>query len=410
MAKRPKTLLGKLFSPLGSFWLAVALLINLFLLTWLGTLEQVEKGIHQVQTEYFESWYVFAKAGAIKLVLPGGYITMGLLTINLVVGGLIRIRKSRRTVGVIIAHVGIVTMMVGGLIEHRSSTYGNIRLEEGQSGSVFEDYGAWEIAIWDASALSGVKEYLIPEADFDDLTGDSTRTFDRAELPFDLVLHRYMRNSTYVEAVGSGIPENPVVQGEGLFLKSLPLDKEEEAEYPGVYATVLVEGGQSTVDSFMWGPIQTPWTFDAGGKTWAMVLRRAQHAMPFGVLLKKFKKEVHPGTNTPSSFSSDVVRLDDDGGKVPVHIRMNEPLRHDGMIIYQASWGPQPGMPPGPTFSVLAVSRNPSDRIPWVAVSIIALGLLWTFVDRLVDFIRKEQRRATVKVTANASTEEKVAA
>ena len=62
MAKKPTTLMARILAPLGSFWLAVALLVNLFLLTWLGTLEQVEKGIHQVQEEYFESWIVFAKA------------------------------------------------------------------------------------------------------------------------------------------------------------------------------------------------------------------------------------------------------------------------------------------------------------------------------------------------------------
>ena len=90
MARKPKTLLGKLFAPFGSYWLAVTLLVNLFLLTWLGTLEQVEKGIHWVQEEYFESYFVWAKAGAVRLVLPGGYLTLGLLTVNLVVGGLVR--------------------------------------------------------------------------------------------------------------------------------------------------------------------------------------------------------------------------------------------------------------------------------------------------------------------------------
>lgn len=393
MARRPSTLFGRVLAALGSYWLAVALLVNLFLLTWLGTLEQVDKGIHRVQEEYFESFLVVAEAGPAKLVLPGGYVAMGLLTINLLVGGLVRIRKSRRTIGVIIAHIGIATMMIGGLIEHRMSVYGNLRLFEGQSGSVFEDYNTWEVAIWDASATSGVTEYVIPEEDFDDLGGGASRKFQRAELPFDLVLHRYMRNATFEEAVGTGIPTNPVIQGQSLFLRELPREVEPEAELPGVYATVLGENGSVTVDSFLWGPIRTPWTVDVGGRSWAIVLRRAQHSMPFGVELVKFTKEEHPGTETPSAFSSDVLRLDPDGGEVPVHIEMNEPLRHEGMIIYQASYGPEDGRP-GPPFSVLAVSRNPSDRIPWVAVTIIAVGLLWTFTDRLFDYIAKEQRRS----------------
>ena len=116
MAKKPKTLPGKFFAALGSFWLAIALLVNLFLLTWLGTLEQVEKGINAVQGEYFESWLVLAKMGPIKLLLPGGYVTMGLFVVNLFVGGLVRIRKTKATVGIIIAHLGIALMMGGGLV------------------------------------------------------------------------------------------------------------------------------------------------------------------------------------------------------------------------------------------------------------------------------------------------------
>ena len=403
MAKRPTTILGHIVAALGSYWLAVALLVNLFLLTWLGTLEQVDKGIHRVQEEYFESFLVLAEAGPVKLVLPGGYITMGLLTINLLVGGLVRIRKTRRTIGVIIAHIGIATMMIGGLIEHQMSTYGNIRLVEGQRGSVFEDYNAWEIAIWDAASTTGVTEYVIPEEDFDDLTDGATRKFERAELPFELVLHRYMRNATFEEAVGSGIPTNPVIQGQSLFLRELPRAVEPEEEMPGVYATVLGENGAVTLDSFLWGPIKIPWTVEVGGKTWAFVLRRAQHAMPFGIQLEKFTKEEHPGTKTPSSFSSDVLRLDPEGEEVPVHIKMNEPLRHEGMIIYQASYGPKDGQP-GTPFSVLAVSRNPSDRIPWVAVTIIAVGLLWTFLDRLIHYIRKEQRRTARPIPSDEVT------
>ena len=89
------------------------------------------------------------------MLLPGGYITMGLFTVNLLVGGLIRIRKTRRTAGVIVAHIGIALMMVGGLIEHATSKYGRVVLFEGESGDQFEEYAGWELAIWDASKTPG---------------------------------------------------------------------------------------------------------------------------------------------------------------------------------------------------------------------------------------------------------------
>ena len=95
---------------------------------------------------------------------------MGLFTINLLVGGLVRIRKSKQTIGVIIAHVGIALMMIGGLVEHATSDYGRIVLHEGEQNE-FQEYAGWEVAIWDADAESGVQEYIIPETHFSDSPG-----------------------------------------------------------------------------------------------------------------------------------------------------------------------------------------------------------------------------------------------
>ena len=390
MAKKPTTPLGWLLATLGSYWLAVTLLVNLFLLTWLGTLEQVDKGIHRVQEEYFESWLVLAKAGPLRLLLPGGLLTMGLFTLNLLIGGLVRIRKTRRTVGVIVAHIGIALMMVGGLVEHVTSKYGRIVLFEGESGDQFEEYAGWELVIWDASKSAGVTEYLIPEEAFDDLEGGATRRFLRDELPFDLVLSRFFRNCQPKGAVGSGIPTAPVI--EDYFLEELPREIEEERDFRGVYVAVVSEGGASVEETFLWGRRPLPWAVEAGGKTWGIVLRRKTYTMPFALRLEKFTKDDHPGMTMARSFSSDVTKVFPDGSEEAVHIRMNEPLRDGGLVIYQASYGPQAGQA-GEPYSVLAVSRNPSDRMPWIAVSVIAIGLAWAMTDRLLEFIKRERSK-----------------
>lgn len=398
MAKKPTTPLGWVLATLGSYWLAVALLVNLFLLTWLGTLEQVEKGIHRVQEEYFESWWVLAKTGPIRLLLPGGYITMGLFTVNLLIGGLVRIRKTRRTAGVIVAHIGIALMMVGGLVEHATSKYGRIVLFEGESGDQFEEYAGWELAIWDASQQSGVTEYLIPEEDFDDLTGDSKRDFTQFELPFEVRLGHFFRNCQPRKAVGVGVGGVTAPVCEDYFLEALPRQVEEERDFRGVY--VWVKKPDTTVENtFLWGRRPVPWSFESGGRTWAMVLRRKTYTMPFSLRLEKFTKDDHPGMTMARSFSSDVTKILPDGTEEAVHIRMNEPLRDGGLVIYQASYGPQQGQP-GEPFSVLAVSRNPSDRMPWVAVSIIAIGLAWTMFDRLMEFIKRERAKRDRAVAA----------
>ena len=390
MARKPTTPLRWVLATLGSYWLAVALLVNLFLLTWLGTLEQVDKGIHRVQEEYFESWLVLAKAGPVRLLLPGGMLTMGLFTLNLLIGGLVRIRKTRRTAGVIVAHVGIALMMVGGLVEHVTSKYGRIVLFEGESGDQFEEYAGWELAIWDSSKGAGVTEYLIPEEEFDDLEGGATRKFLRDELPFDLVLSRFFLNCEPRRAVGSGIPTAPVI--EDYFLEGRPREIEEERDSRGVYVAVVTDGGASVTETFLWGRRPLPWAFEAGGKTWGIVLRRKTYTMPFALRLEKFTKDDHPGMTMARSFSSDVTKIFPDGSEEAVHIRMNEPLRDGGLVIYQASYGPQAGQA-GEPYSVLAVSRNPSDRMPWIAVSVIAIGLAWAMTDRLLEFIKRERSK-----------------
>jgi hypothetical protein len=403
MAKKPKTALGKLFAALGSFWLAIALLVNLFLLTWLGTLEQVDKGIHAVQGQYFESWLVLAKAGPLKVLLPGGYITMGLLVLNLFIGGLVRIRKTKSTVGIIIAHVGIALMMAGGLVEHMYSIYGRVILYEGQASAQFEEYAGYEVAIWNADTLGAVEEFLIPASDFAGLGGAGSRTFQRAELPFDLILKRYMNNCELKEAVGVGVPSAPVVDGH--FLVERPDEKEEESNFAGLYATVVTDGGSTVIDSLLFGRAVHPWVFEAGGKKWAVKLRHTVHSMPFSLKLEKFIKDDHPGITMARSFSSDVVRVDADGTEHPLRIEMNEPLRKDGYIIYQASYGPQQGMP-GRPYSVLAVSKNPSDRIPWLSVAVIAIGLTWTFLAKLLGFLAKQKRSALKAAQASPSSSE----
>lgn len=400
MAKKPKTLPGKLFAALGSFWLATALLVNLFLLTWFGTLEQVDKGIHAVQAQYFESWIVLAKAGAIKLLLPGGYVTMGLLVVNLFVGGLVRIRKSKSTIGVIIGHVGILLMMGGGLVEHMYSEYGRVRLYEGEEKDQFSSYAEWEVAIWDADATASVEEFLIPGSDFEDLGGEASRTFKRAELPFDLILKRYSENSQLRLAANVGIPKAPVI--ENLFIEPMASSKEDEFNLPGMYATAITEGGARVEESLLNGFCKHPWTVRAGGKTWAIKLRHVTKTMPFSIKLEKFLKDDHPGMSMARAYSSDVIRTDADGSTHKQRIQMNEPLRKDGLIVYQSGFGPQNGEG-GPPYTVLAVSRNPSDRIPWISVAIIALGLTWTFIARLFGFLGKQKRMALKAAAASGS-------
>ena len=180
---------------------------------------------------------------------------------------------------------------------------------------------------------------------------------------------------------------------EDYFLEGLPRELEEERDFRGVYVAAVTGGGSQVEETFLWGRRPIPWTVEAGRRSWA-VLRRKAHSMPFSLRLEKFTKEDHPGMTMARSFSSDVTKIFPDGSEEAVHIRMNEPLRDGGLVIYQASYGPQQGQP-GEPYSVLAVSRNPSDRMPWISVSVIAIGLGLAMFDRLFEFIKRGRAKRT---------------
>ncbi len=61
--------------------------------------------------------------------------------------------------------------------------------------------------------------------------------------------------------------------------------------------------------------------------------------LPFSLFLKNFEVERYPGSNSPSSFASDVVLLDPEMGIQEEHrIFMNNVLKHRGYRFYQASY------------------------------------------------------------------------
>jgi hypothetical protein len=144
-----------------------------------------------------------------------------------------------------------------------------------------------------------------------------------------------------------------------------------------------------------------PWTVEFGGRKFGIELRREQFVMPFTVALEDFKKEDHPRMMMPKSFSSDVTWS---RKALPrkVKISMNEPLRQNGLVLYQASWGPSNARPGDPLFSTLAVVRNPADQYPLYSCLVIALGLVLHFGRKLFKHIRAESLR---NASAAASTQ-----
>lgn len=91
--------------------------------------------------------------------------------------------------------------------------------------------------------------------------------------------------------------------------------------------------------------------------------------LPFSIQLEKFQKVDYPGTDTAMSFQS-TVRVN--GAGAPILISMNEPLKHDGYLIYQASYEMGQG---GPTASIFSVNRDPGRMIKYIGAMILVAGI-----------------------------------
>ena len=68
-------------------------------------------------------------------------------------------------------------------------------------------------------------------------------------------------------------------------------------------------------------------------------INQKQVRLPFSIKLNKFVLERYPGSNSPSSYKSEVTLLDTEKGiEIPYSIYMNHILKHRGYRFYQSSY------------------------------------------------------------------------
>jgi hypothetical protein len=388
--KRIRLAAGAMVKLLSSMGLSSVLVLLLALLTWLGTLEQVNTGLYEVQKKYFESFFLVHRAGPIPIPLPGANLVLCILALNLFVGGMVRLRRGWRTAGILVVHVGIALLLLSGFVKMYFSEDGHLTLYENERSNVFSSYHRWELAISEDLGDGEVRELLVPQEDFADATGPRPVVLSASDLPFRLEVRHFMKNCRPRPKGPMFEVAAPVV--DGAYLQSMPPENANEQNAAGLYVTVVHADG-AREEGVLHGFDAGPWTVEAGGSAWALDLRHERYLMPFAIQLARFTKEDHPGITMPRAFSSDVVVVEGDVLR-PVKISMNEPLRDRGLVLYQASWGPSTARPGDPLFSTLSVVRNPADQYPLYACIVISAGLLFHFARKLTGYVRTEAKRS----------------
>ena len=137
-------------------------------------------------------------------------------------------------------------------------------------------------------------------------------------------------------------------------------------------------------------PVTQAQTFTYAGHTWQIALRPVRYYKPYEVTLLAFNHDLYQSTDVPKNFSSKIHLHDSSKGEDrDILIYMNNPLRYRGETFYQASFEP------GDQGTILQVVRNPASITPYVACSLVALGLLTQFLMHLIGFARKRARGNT---------------
>jgi ResB-like family len=379
-----------MFGFLASYGFACVLFILLLVLTYLGTVEQVDHGLYDTQQKYFESLVVVHDLfGVVPLPLPGARLLLVLVFVNLVCGGIVRARKGWGHAGILIAHVGIAVLLIGSMVKFLFAVDGHMTLFEGQQSNEFESYYEWEIAVSKCPAGAPATEYIVPGDQFTSLEPGDVVSFVHGDLPFTLVLSGYTRNSM-PRAAGTASAGRVV---DGFYLEATPFAKQAEQNIAGAYVTLRETASGQEHHAILWGVQRMPYAMEIDSLLWTVDLRKRTWPLPFVIALDKFTHELHPRTNMPRAFMSEVSKIEG-GTSQTVKISMNAPLRDKGYTLFQASWNPGDPRTGRPVSSTFAVVRDPADQFPLYACVVITFGLALHFALKLLWYLRAENRRA----------------
>jgi len=381
---------------ISSLRLTVVLFALSMVLILAGTLAQTNSGIWTVVDQYFRSIYVAIpfqifiprKVATIPGVFPfPGGLTLGvLLFVNLLAAHLVRFKLTWKRSGIILAHAGVLLLLVGEFVTGAFAKEGNMSIVEGGTANYVEDIRTSELAIIGPSGANDDLVVVIPQSFL-----QKGGIISNSLLPFDISVVRWLSNSRPLGPMQERPPGLPTATaGRGLQIAARPEPPANGVDgntidVPSAYITLTK--GSNNLGTFLVS-VHTqvgPQEVTIDGKTYLIELRFERHYKPYSIHLIDFRHDKFVGTEMARNFSSHI-QLTDPTRSVDreVFISMNQPLRYAGETFYQASFMQ------GDSGTVLQVVKNPGWLIPYISCSLVTLGLLVHFGIRLTASIRRK--------------------
>jgi hypothetical protein len=370
-----------------SIRLTVALLVLGMVLVFWGTLAQVQLGLYQAQNEFFRSFFVFwqPKGSTLKVpVFPGGYLLGGMLLINLFAAHFRYYRSTKKKIGILLIHLGIVLLLAGQFLTDFLSSESVMHIRAGSSANYSESTSDYEIAVIDTT-----------DKDSDNVVAIPTRLLvkrgeiARPELPFTLRVQTYYHNSALSEKAEAGYEEVQTSAGTGSGMWWRNLSHETVTQKRDIPSGIVeLHTPQGTLGSLLVsGFLRRSQEFTFNNRSYQLALRPQRFYKPFSLHLVEFKFDRYAGTEIPKNFSSRVrLQRPQTGEDRELLIYMNNPLRYAGETFYQADWDHE-----DEKGTLLQVVRNPGWLTPYLACALVGEGLVIQFLIHLVGFAVKRK-------------------
>jgi hypothetical protein len=337
---------------LSSSRITVVCLFLLFILTFWGTIAQVQQGLYMAQERYFNSFF-FLAAGFIPF--PGAQLVLWVLFANLICMMVLTFKKFTQweNSGLLIIHLGLILYFFAAFMVFHVYQESNVHLAEGEGTNVSVSYQDWELAYW------------INDTNDRQVTAFDTRYFKPGfQIPFE--------NKDFILTVNKFYLNCDALSDTSLTEK--PVDKQKEQNVEGGIFDLKVNDRSHPLILYGLGSQGTP--VSIAGKTYYFILRHKRFPLPFIIKLDHFKAEFHPGTDVAKSFES-MVTITTGTLERQVRIYMNNPLRYKDYTVYQASYDTDNT---GKQYSTLAVVNNFARVLPYIACFCVFFGLALHFL------------------------------
>jgi hypothetical protein len=420
-------LLKRLIKIFTSLRLTVILLAFAILLVFIGTIAQVDEGLYQAQARYFRQWIILGLdmfGRKIPVILPGGYLIGTMLLANLICAHVYRFQLSRKKIGIMLAHTGVILLLVGQLTTDMMARETQMRFVEGETKSYSESPRNYELIFTSDDGANGEQVVAIP-----DTLLERGGEIKNENLPFTIRVKKFWINSDASFRAPMMTNAPPLAtNGVAVDFDFQPLAEEKTMNRKNV-PTALIEiiGANGSLGDW----VVSDWTADdamirdleetyavqqlgadmvraitarlvepqsvfAGGKRYTFALRPERVVHPFSLTLLQTTHTIYPGTDIPKDFRSRVqLKNPQTGENREVEISMNHPLRYAGLTFYQfqmdaSEVAQQAGLLP---LSALQVVRNPAWLTPYIGCALVAAGLVTQFMFHLVGFISRQKKK-----------------